>query len=251
MVTLKAAVIGTGGAARLHMQAYAAAKHTRPVAVVSRDAARAEAFAAEFGVRGYTSVAQMLERERPDVVSVATLEWDHEAPVVESLAGGRACAVREDSGAEIAAGERMVAAAKRAGRSLGVNYNYRSVPSHRLIRQELERGGFGAVGMFSARDACVPVAAFAGPAAVLLRRSGGGAAAMVDDQALRPPVSTGPQGRAMAVWRRISGGDAVPPVDCGFGLAAVSRAGFHCDDGGFGAGAVGAELLVVRAVWDR
>jgi predicted dehydrogenase len=64
MSDLKAAVIGTGGAARLHMQAYAAGRHTVPVAVVSRDAQRAEEFAAEFGVRGYTSVAEMLDRER-------------------------------------------------------------------------------------------------------------------------------------------------------------------------------------------
>jgi predicted dehydrogenase len=83
----------------------------------------------------------------------------------------------------------MVAASKRAGRSLGVNYNYRSVPSHRLIRQELERGGFGAVGMFSAE-----MHAYLWPHLLdLLRYLFGDPvevrAAMVDDQALRPPVS--------------------------------------------------------------
>jgi predicted dehydrogenase len=195
MSDLKAAVIGTGGAARLHLQAYVAGKHTRPAAVVSRDAARAEAFAAEFGVRGYTSVAQMLERERPDVVSVATLEWDHEMPVLESLAAGAHVLCEKILAHEIVIGERMVEAAKQAGRSLGINYNYRSVPAHRLIRQELERGGFGTVGMFSAQ-----MHAYLWPHLLDLLRYFFGdpleiQAAIVDDQALRPPVSNGPHGK--------------------------------------------------------
>ena len=150
MTELKAAVIGTGGAGRLHMQAYGTCAHTQPVAVCSRDPKRAEDFSAEFGVRGYTSVEEMLERERPDVVSVATLEWDHEAPVLRALDAGCHVLCEKIMAHTIPIGEGMVAAARRAGRSLGVNYNYRSVPSHRLIQEELERGGFGAPGLFSA-----------------------------------------------------------------------------------------------------
>ena len=90
----------------------------------------------------------------------------------------------------------MVAAAERAGRSLGVNYNYRSVPSHRLVREELERGGFGRVGLFSAQ-----MHSYLWPHMLDLMRYFFGdpaevTAAMVDEQGLRPPVSGGPRGRA-------------------------------------------------------
>ena len=88
MPDLKAAVIGTGGAARLHLEAYRRYPHTQPVAVCSNDRPRAEAVAVQYGVRAYTSIPDMLERERPDLVSVATLEWDHEAPVLLSLEAG-------------------------------------------------------------------------------------------------------------------------------------------------------------------
>jgi predicted dehydrogenase len=194
MTELKAAVIGTGGAGRLHMQAYGTCAHTQPVAVCSRDPKRAEDFAAEFGVRGYTSVEEMLERERPDVVSVATLEWDHEAPVLRALDAGCHVLCEKIMAHTIPIGEEMVAAARRAGRSLGVNYNYRSVPSHRLIKEELERGGFGAPGLFAAN-----MHAYLWPHLLDLLRYFFGdpvevTAAMVDDQALRPPVSTGPSG---------------------------------------------------------
>jgi predicted dehydrogenase len=189
MEELKAAVIGTGGAARLHMQAYKGCAQTQAVAVCSRDRGRAEAFAAEFGVRAYTSVEEMLERERPDVVSVATLEWDHEEPVLLSLEAGCHVLCEKIMAHEIAIGEMMVAAAKRADRRLGVNYNYRSVPSHRLIKEELERGGFGAPALFSAH-----MHAYLWPHLLDLLRYFFGdpvevTAAMVDEQALRPAVS--------------------------------------------------------------
>ncbi|HEY4382509.1 MAG TPA: Gfo/Idh/MocA family oxidoreductase [Acidobacteriaceae bacterium] len=197
---LKAAVVGTGGAGRLHAAAYAAGGATRLVGVVSGEKARAEGLAAEHGgsaagVRGYASVEEMLRAERPDVVSVATLEWDHEAPVMAALAAGAHVLCEKPMAESLAAGERMQAAARSAGRSLGVNFNYRSVPSHRLIQEELARGGFGRVGLFTAH-----MHAYLWPHMLDLMRSFFGdpeevTAAMVDEQALRPPVSGGPRGR--------------------------------------------------------
>ena len=195
MSELKAAVIGTGGAGRLHAEAYARGRHTRLAAVVSKDAVRAEAIGAQFGVRGYTSVEEMLERERPEVVSVATLEWEHEGPVLASLNAGAHVLCEKIMAHTVAIGEGMVAAAARAGRTLGVNYNYRSVPAHRLIKAELERGGFGAPALFAAQ-----MHAYLWPHMFDLVRYFFGdpvevSGAMVDDQALRPPVSGGPAGR--------------------------------------------------------
>ncbi len=188
-------MVGTGGAGRLHAAAYANGSATKLVAVVSGDRGRADAVAAGHGARGYVSVDEMLRVERPDVVSVATLEWDHEAPVLAALAAGAHVLCEKPMAHELAAGERMVEAAGRAGRSLGVNFNYRSVPSHRLIKEALERGEFGRVGLFSAQ-----MHAYLWPHMLDLMRYWFGdpvevTAAMVDDQALRPPVSGGPRGR--------------------------------------------------------
>ena len=189
MPDLKAAVIGTGGAARLHLEAYRRYPHTQPVAVCSNDRPRAEAVAAQYGVRAYTSVADMLERERPDVVSVATLEWDHEAPVLLSLEAGAHVLCEKIMAHTLAVGEGMVAAANRANRQLGVNYNYRSVPAHCLIRAALAHSTFGAPALFTALTH-----AYLWPHMLDLIRYFFGdpvevTGALVDDQALRPPVS--------------------------------------------------------------
>ncbi len=189
MKEIKAAIIGTGGAARLHLLAYRGNPNCQVTAVCGGNAARAEAFGREFGVGAYTSVERMLEAERPDVVSVATLEWDHEVPVMLCLEAGSHVLCEKVMAHTVAIGERMAAAARRSGRTLGVNYNYRSVPSHRLIREELARGGFGGPALFAASMHAYLWSHlldllryfFGDPAEVT--------AALVDDQALRPPTS--------------------------------------------------------------
>lgn len=189
MKELKAAIVGTGGAARLHAQAYARYAHTQATAVCSGDRTRAEAFAAEYQLRAYTTVEEMLQQERPDIVSVATLEWDHEAPVLQSLEAGAHVLCEKIMAHTLDVGRAMVAAAARAERQLGVNYNYRSVPAHRLIKEELDRGGFGALGLCS-----TVTHAYLWPHMLDLLRFFFGdpvevTGALVDQQALRPPVS--------------------------------------------------------------
>ncbi|MGA1983477.1 MAG: Gfo/Idh/MocA family oxidoreductase [Acidobacteriaceae bacterium] len=202
MPDLKAAVIGTGGAARLHLESYARSPLTQPVAVVSHSPARAAALATEFSagsaepaIRPYTSIEQMLATERPDLVSVATLEWDHEAPVLLSLAAGAHVLCEKIMASTLASGERMLAAARAAHRTLAVNYNYRAVPTHALIKQALDGGDIGTPALFAAH-----MHAYLFPHWLDLMRYFFGdptevTATALDDQALRPPVSTGPSGR--------------------------------------------------------
>jgi len=150
MKEIKSAIIGTGAAARFHLHAYRKCPHTEVAAVCGSHLERAQAFGREFGVRAYVSIEDMLQKERPDVVTVATLEWDHERPVLLSLEAGCHVLCEKIMAHTIAIGEKMVAAAQRADRTLGVNYNYRSVPSHGVIRQELLSGGFGEPALFTA-----------------------------------------------------------------------------------------------------
>jgi predicted dehydrogenase len=204
MPDLKAAVIGTGGAAQLHLAAYARSPHTAPVAVVSHSAERAAALAAGHGIRPYTSVEAMLAAERPDVVSVATLEWDHEAPVLASLAAGASVLCEKIMADTLASGERMLAAARAAKRTLGVNYNYRAVPAHRMILECLALNHFGPPVLFSTVTHAylwphmldLMLFFFGDPAEV--------SGTLVDDQGLRPPVSAGPLGRP---WEFGEGGE--------------------------------------------
>jgi predicted dehydrogenase len=195
MKEIKAAIIGTGAAGRFHLQAYNKCPHTHVAAVCGGNLQRVHALGKEFDVHAYISIEEMLRKERPDVVTVATLEWDHEKPVLLSLEAGCHVLCEKVMAHTIAIGENMVAAAKRAGRTLGVNYNYRCVPSHVAIKEELVRGAFGEPALFTANMHAYLWAHlldlmrffFGDPVEVC--------AAMVDDQQRRPPV-TANSGRA-------------------------------------------------------
>jgi predicted dehydrogenase len=195
MKEIKAAIIGTGAAGRFHLQAYNKCPRTHVAAVCGGNMERAQALGKEFDVHAYTSIEEMLRKERPDVVTVATLEWDHERPVLLSLEAGCHVLCEKVMAHTIAIGEKMVAAAKRAGRTLGVNYNYRCVPSHGVIKEELNRGAFGEPALFTANMHAYLWAHlldllrffFGDPVQVC--------AAMVDDQQRRPPA-TANSGRA-------------------------------------------------------
>jgi predicted dehydrogenase len=143
MKNLKVAIIGAGSAARLHLQAYRKCPDVEVTAICGTNVDRARAFESEFGVRSYLSIEEMLDKERPDLVSVTTLEWDHERPVLLSLEAGCHVLCEKVMAHTISIAESLVEAAGHAGRTLGVNYNYRSVPSHGVIKEALARGDFG------------------------------------------------------------------------------------------------------------
>jgi predicted dehydrogenase len=190
MHDLKVAIVGAGTAARLHLLAYQKCPGARVIALCGTNADRVRAFETEFGVRGYLSVEEMLATERPDVVSVTTLEWQHEMPVLLSLAAGCHVLCEKLMAHSLAVGETMVRAAERAGRMLGVNYNYRSVPSHALIKQSLLLGELGEPAAFSAN-----VHSYLWAHMIDLMRHFFGdpvsvSAAMADDQERRPIVTT-------------------------------------------------------------
>jgi len=86
------ALLGTGMIARVHARAVLAIG-ARLVAVCSRQMARAEAFAAEFGCAAHTDLTAMLGLPEVDILVIATPSGAHlEAAVAAALAGNRCCA---------------------------------------------------------------------------------------------------------------------------------------------------------------
>jgi predicted dehydrogenase len=146
---LKVAIIGCGSSARQQARGFARSPGSRLVAVCGRGRERAESLARDCGVKAYFSAEEMLEKERPAVVSVTTGEYDHERPVLLALAAGCHVLCEKMLAHTLTSAETMVAAARRADRFLGVNYNYRTVPAHILIKEELDCGHFGTPALFA------------------------------------------------------------------------------------------------------
>ncbi|WMS41978.1 Gfo/Idh/MocA family oxidoreductase [Acuticoccus sp. MNP-M23] len=138
-------LIGCGFFARNHMHGWADANGAAIVAVCDRERAKAEAFAADFGIaRFYTDAAEMLAAETPDFADVATTVETHR-PLVELCLGHGAATVCQKPFAETHAdGKAMVDAAEAAGKPLIIHENFRWQRPFMALKERLEAGDIGA-----------------------------------------------------------------------------------------------------------
>lgn len=147
----RAAVIGCGKMSRGHAHAYRAAEGVELVAGADvSDGARA-AFAQEFGVdQMYADALLMLEREKPDLVSICTWPPLH-AELVEAAfaAGVKGVWSEKPMSVHLSEADRMVRAAEAAGGVLIVNHQRRYVDSYRQARALIGEGAIGDLTLIS------------------------------------------------------------------------------------------------------
>ena len=108
-------IVGPGRIARLVVQDFDEVASAEVVAVASRSADRAEAFAGEHGVpRAYGSYREIIAAEDVDVLYIATPHPQHEAVALAAIAAGKAVLVEKAFTATVAGAERVVEAARTA-----------------------------------------------------------------------------------------------------------------------------------------
>lgn len=145
-MALRVGVLGCGGAGAEHARAYKGlGGQVELVGVCDIARERAERLAAAVGTRAYTDLAELLAAERPELVSVCAAEYGHVEPALTALAAGCHVLCEKPLAATVADARRMVAAAAAAGRTLGIDYNYRHMPAFRALRAEIADGALGEV----------------------------------------------------------------------------------------------------------
>jgi predicted dehydrogenase len=143
----RVAVIGCGGIARAHANAYTNLPQCMLVAAadISRDALAD--FGRQYGVEHlYTSYEEMLTAERPDIVSVCTWPPLHAAPVIAAArAGVKGIICEKPMAPTLAEADRMNEAARAAGTVLIVGHQRRFSARYSQARQLIEAGTIGEV----------------------------------------------------------------------------------------------------------
>ena len=148
--TIRAAVVGCGGAGRNHASGYRSASGVELVAVCDIDEDRSDSLADELGVASSYDVAELLETYRPDIVSVATPEPYHVEPTVTALVGGADVLCEKPMAGSVADACEMVETAESTGNILAVDYNYRHMPAFAAIRDGVADGVLGDVHLATA-----------------------------------------------------------------------------------------------------
>ena len=128
-----------------HFPAYASLPNCEVVAVANRGAERLDRFATRFGVaRTYLDYREMIDRERPDIVSVTTPSFARAEPIIYAATHGVRAIYAEKGLCGSLAEADAIAAAVRAN---GVAFNWGAMRRHhdgyRQLRAAIARGDIG------------------------------------------------------------------------------------------------------------
>lgn len=151
--TLKVALVGAGQVAeKVHVACYRQLPGLELVAVVDCDTARAQAFAGRNGIaRAFTSLEEMLEAERPDIVSICTPNLFHHQQVITALQHGCHVFCEKPPAMTAAQALEMWHAAEQAGQLLAYDFHHRFAEDARILRQKVAAGELGEVYVTTAR----------------------------------------------------------------------------------------------------
>ncbi len=156
MTELRVAMIGTAFMGRAHSHAWRTAPRffdlgltPRMSLIAGADAARTEAAAASLGWDAWTTDwRDAIERDDVDLVDICTPGTLHEEIAIAALDAGKHVLCEKPLANDVAAAERMTAAAERAAAS-GVfamcGFSYRRTPALALARDLVAEGALGEI----------------------------------------------------------------------------------------------------------
>ena len=135
------AVIGTGGWGKNHVRVLSELGHLG--AVCDLDPARAASYAEKFRVKGYSSVDELLARERPEGVTICTPASTHFAVASKALRAGVHAFVEKPMTGTEKEGQDLIAEAQRAKRILTVGFIERFNPAITELKKMISSGALG------------------------------------------------------------------------------------------------------------
>ncbi len=151
MSDIRILIVGTGGMANAHAEAFATMDGVQLVAGIDTDPAKLTDFNAKFGIKeGFGSVAEALEWGAFDAVSNVTPDAVHHRTTMPFLKAGKHVLCEKPLAANYADAKEMAEAAADAGVINMVNLTYRNVPAVIEAARLVAEGAIGEVRHFEA-----------------------------------------------------------------------------------------------------
>jgi predicted dehydrogenase len=140
---LRVAVVGAGTWGAQHARIFAGRPDTELVAIVGRTPERAAARAQAYGTTAYTSIEQMLEQARPDLVTTSLPNEGHFAPTLELIRHGVPLLVEKPLVFSLAEADELVREAEERGLFFAINFNHRYAEAVQRAHAAIQAGELG------------------------------------------------------------------------------------------------------------
>ncbi len=140
MQKIKTAIIGAGKVAHLHAAALQKAPASEFVAVWNRTWVRALKFAAQYGVKAWRDIEEMIVAGGVQAVVIGTTHPAHAGPAIAALNAGAHVLVEKPLASSLQDCDAMIDAAEKNGKKLGVISQRRLYPPVQRIRKAIDDG---------------------------------------------------------------------------------------------------------------
>jgi UDP-N-acetylglucosamine 3-dehydrogenase len=144
-MTLKVAVIGVGAMGRNHARIFSEMPNVELVGVADADVNAGESVAKRYGSRAYTDFVQLLEKEQPDVVTIAVPTIDHLGVALNVIKHKIHLMIEKPIAFSVEDGKQIIAAAEQAGVKLMIGHVERFNPAVIALKTKIEAGELGSV----------------------------------------------------------------------------------------------------------
>jgi myo-inositol 2-dehydrogenase / D-chiro-inositol 1-dehydrogenase len=140
---VKVCLIGAGQWGRQHARVFSQRPDVTLCAVAGRSLAKTQTRAAEFGLRAYTNVLEMLEREKPELVSLSLPNLEHFEATMQVIQSGYPLLVEKPLTFDLREADQMLNEAAKRDLFFAINFNHRYAKPLRLAREAIEKGRLG------------------------------------------------------------------------------------------------------------
>jgi len=140
---LKVALVGAGGWGYQHARVFAARDDVDLLAVAGRSEERTRARAAQFGLRYYLDIDQMLVAERPDLVSLSLPNMGHFEPTLRVIRAGYPLLVEKPLVFDLAEAETLLREAEKRNLFFAINFNHRYAKPAQMAKAAIDAGRLG------------------------------------------------------------------------------------------------------------
>jgi predicted dehydrogenase len=142
---MKVAVIGVGSMGINHLRVYTELDDIEVVGASDVSPDRLEMVSSRFSVKTYSNYQKLIEKEKPDAVSITVPTSDHEKVAAFCLEHGVHLLVEKPIAATVEEGKRLIALAEKVNRQLMVGHIIRFNPAIQSLKQRLENGDLGKI----------------------------------------------------------------------------------------------------------